>query len=127
VAAREWDRAVAAMPPGLYTAADVPALAVYADAWANYLEARDLVARDGLIVRGGQGQPAAHPALAVQARQAEIILKAGDRLGMTPAARTRLTLPDAPEPGKFGSLLGGAPLKVVTSNERNGSARSSSN
>ena len=73
---------------------------------------------------GSTGQKVAHPALAIASKQSEIILKASDRLGMSPVARARLTLGDAPESGKFAGLLGGAQLRLVTKNEPNGSARS---
>ena len=40
------------------------------------------------------------------ARQAKIILRASDRLGMSPASRARLQTPDDGRPSKFDSLLG---------------------
>lgn len=125
-AAREWDRAVGAMPDGVYTPADAPALAVYCEAWVIYRAGLALLDEEGMMSTGSHEQPVAHPVLAVIARQAEIILRATDRLGMTPTARTRLTVPEPPEQGKFGGLLGGKPLRVVTANEPSASSSSSS-
>lgn len=126
-AAREWDRAVSAMPPGLYTSADAPVLTVYCLAWVLYRNAIAQVAREGMTSTGSTGQKVEHPALATVAKQAAVILKAADRLGMSPSARSRLTLGgEAPKEGKFAGLLGGAPLRVVTSNAPSGSSRSSS-
>lgn len=123
-AAKEWDRAVRAMPPGLYTAADAPVLAVYCIAWVLYRNALAQVAREGMTAVGSQGQKVAHPALGIVAKQAEIILRASDRLGMSPSARSRLEVgPEAP-PGKFDGLLGGAQLRLVTTPGPNGSAPS---
>lgn len=115
------------MPPGLYTSADAPILAVYCVAWVLFRNALAQVAREGMTAVGSAGQKAAHPALGIAAKQAEIILKAGDRLGMSPVARVRLTVGESsPSGGKFDGLLGGAQLRLVTTNERNGSAPSSS-
>jgi P27 family predicted phage terminase small subunit len=125
-AAKEWDRAVGSMPPGLYTAADAPVLAVYCVAWVLFRNALAQVAREGMTAVGSQGQKVAHPSLGIASKQAEIILKAGDRLGMSPVARARLTIGDAPENGKFAGLLGGRQLRLVTTNAPSASAPSSS-
>jgi len=125
-AAKEWDRAVGSMPDGLYTAADAPTLAVYAVSWVLFRNALAQVAREGMSSIGSQGQPVAHPSIAVLAKQSEIILRAGDRLGMSPSARTRLTLGDQEKAGKFDGLLGGGALRLATTDGRPVSARSSS-
>jgi P27 family predicted phage terminase small subunit len=97
--AKEWDRTVAAMPPGFFTEADVPVLSIYCEALTLRRKALSIIARKredggGEVVAGSAGQAAAHPMIAVASKQAEIILKAADRLGMSPAARTRLSAPD---------------------------------
>jgi P27 family predicted phage terminase small subunit len=96
------------MPAGLYTAADVPVLAVYCTAWSLYRDALATIKREGMMITGPQGQDVAHPAVAMAAKQAEIILRASDRLGMSPSARTRLQVPEAAA-GRFGGLMGGVP------------------
>lgn len=106
-AAREWDRVIHAMPPGLYTSADLPVLTVHCLAWVMYRNALGTVARDGMLATGSMGQRVPHPAIAIARAQAELILKAADRLGMSPSARTRLEVPDKPEAGKFAGLIGG--------------------
>jgi P27 family predicted phage terminase small subunit len=106
-AAKEWDRAVESMPPGMYTGADSPTLAVYCVAWVLFRNSLAQVAREGMTSTGSTGQKVAHPSLQVVAKQAEIILRSGDRLGMSPAARTRIALQDqAPQESKFAGLLG---------------------
>jgi P27 family predicted phage terminase small subunit len=124
-AASEWDRVVGAMPPGLYTAADAPVLAVYCVAWVLFRNSLAQVAREGMTATGSMGQKIAHPSLATVAKQSEIILRASDRLGMSPVARARLEVGDQPQASKFDGLLGGAQLRLVTTNEPKGSARSS--
>lgn len=105
-AAKEWRRALSAMPDGVYTAADVPVLAVYCVAWVIYRNALAQVAQEGMTSVGSLGQKVAHPGLAVVATQAGIILRTGDRLCMSPGARSRLALQDAAT-GKFEGLFGG--------------------
>lgn len=106
-AAEEWDRAVCAMPPGFYTAADVPVLAGYCVAWVLYRNALAIVAKDGMETVGSTGQKVAHPQLAVTARFYDVILKSADRLGMSPAARARLQMSDEENPdGEFAGLMG---------------------
>lgn len=95
----EWDRAVAAMPRGFFTEADVPVLTVYCEALVMRRNALGIIAKPkgeggGMVVKGSAGQDAAHPMINVAAKMAEVILKAADRLGMSPAARTRLSEPD---------------------------------
>jgi P27 family predicted phage terminase small subunit len=99
----EWDRVISAMPPGFYTEADVPVLTIYCEALVMRRNALAIVAKPkeeggGLVVKGSAGQDAAHPMIAVAKGQAEIILRAADRLGMSPAARTRLDAPDEEDP-----------------------------
>ena len=100
VGAEEWDRIIASMPPGFFSAADTPVLAVLCSALAMHHAAFAEVTADGLDAHGGT-----HPLIAVMARQAEIVLKASDRLGLSPSARTRLTVPERSS-GKFIGLIG---------------------
>jgi P27 family predicted phage terminase small subunit len=125
-AAKEWTRVIGAMPPGLYTAADAPVLAVYCVAWVLFRNALAQVAREGMTAVGSMGQKTSHPSLATIAKQSEIIMRASDRLGMSPVARARLAMDDQTGGGsKFDGLLGGAQLRLVTTTGPNGSARSS--
>lgn len=91
------------MPPGFYTAADVPVLTVYCEALVTRRNAMTIYQAKpedggGMVVAGSVGQQAAHPMIAVASKQAEIILKCASQLGMSPAARARLTAPDEEEP-----------------------------
>lgn len=106
-AGKEWDRAIGAMPAGLYTAADVPVLTVYCVSWVLFRNALAQVAREGMTAIGSMGQVTSHPQIAVAAKQSEITLRSSDRLGMSPVARTRLTL-EAQDAGggKFAGLFG---------------------
>ena len=104
-AAVEWDRVTRSMPDEFFTSADTPTLAVMSTAWALHRAALAVIAREGTSAVGSQGQDTAHPLLAVVARNAELVLRASDRLGLSPVARTRLDMPE-PGGGKFDGLLG---------------------
>jgi len=103
------------MPPGFYTPADVPVLANYCIAWVLYRNALAIIAKrpeegGGMEAKGSQGQTVAHPQLVVIRGFSELILKAADRLGMSPAARARLAAPEGQDPyGEFAGLIGGTP------------------
>ena len=112
-AAKEWDRALAAMPLNFYSSADVPTLATYCTAWVLYRHGLAQVAREGMVAKGSMGQQVPHPLLGVISQQAQIILRAGDRLGMSPASRARLAVGDDPGESKFAGLIGGRRLLVV--------------
>jgi P27 family predicted phage terminase small subunit len=107
-AAEIWSQVTGAMPNGTYTAADVPVLAIYCQACALWRAAQQVLVVEGLSAPGSRGQLAPHPAVAIAARQADLILKAADRLGLSPVARTRLEDCGALPPSKFAGLLGGA-------------------
>jgi P27 family predicted phage terminase small subunit len=113
-ARKEFERVIAAMPPGLYTSADQQLLTLHALCWTTYRAALALVTRDGLTVAGADGALVAHPQLAVVGRQAELLIRLSDRLGLSPSARARLAMPETPPASKFDGLIGGRPmLRVV--------------
>jgi P27 family predicted phage terminase small subunit len=114
-AAREWDRAINAMPPGLYTSADAPTLAVYCISWVLFRNALAQVARTGTTAEGSMGQRVVSPHLLIAVREREMILKSAAVLGMSPAARAGLTMDDQDEAeDRFAGLWGGAQLQLVT-------------
>jgi P27 family predicted phage terminase small subunit len=96
------------MPDGVLASADSVVLAIYAQAWDVYLRASAQVASAGIVTVGAQGGQMVHPAVTVIAKQAEVIMRAADRLGMSPNARTRLTVGEPrPGGGKFDAAAGG--------------------
>lgn len=121
-AAEEWDRVINSMPPGFYTAADVPTLVTYCIAWVLYRNAVAVIARKpeeggGMEAKGSQKQPVAHPLLAEVKGFSKLILQCGDRLGMSPAARARLEAPDNEDPhGEFAGLIGGTRASAANTN-----------
>ena len=106
VASAEWDRLLAAMPSELYDAADVSLLSEYALAWKMLIESQaEIDSRGALIeenIYNKDGEIAGcrlkkNPAVEVWKVASAMLLKAGDRLGLSPATRTQLQFPSPSE------------------------------
>ena len=72
---------------GILTEGDLVALAIYADAHERWLEATEVLRREGLTFDGKK-----HPALLVQNAAFEQMHKLSRELGLTPASRAKLQL-----------------------------------
>lgn len=97
-AEREWKRVVASMPDGFFADADAPVLTTYCLSWCLYNKAIETIEAEGMFAKGSTGQEVLHPAVTAVQKQAEQIIKTSDRLGMSPAARSRLEV-QAVDPG----------------------------
>jgi P27 family predicted phage terminase small subunit len=89
IAAAVWDQVVGELGEieGLLCPLDGPALACYCHAHQRLHEAREIVARDGLILDGRR-----HPALMVEAKAIEQITSIGQKFGLTPTSRNSLSI-----------------------------------
>lgn len=111
IAAEEWRRLEASMPPGLYTAADAPVLTMYALAWAMLAEAQKAIQAEGITVATPKGR-ITHPATRIFKQATDTLAKCADRLGLHPGARSNLKIPARnDEPSKFAGLLNVKPLR----------------
>jgi P27 family predicted phage terminase small subunit len=89
-----WAYAIEHAPSGLLRKIDRSVLAVWVVAEHLHREATEQVLKDGLLIKAPQtGQPMQSPYLAIVNRQAQIMLKAAEQLGFSPAARPRLQVP----------------------------------
>lgn len=100
-----WRDVVRSLPLGLLTRADEGILERYAVAWARYREVGRIVAETGLMVMTRQG-PIRNPLLAVQTAAAKEMHSAGAEIGLSPAARSRMSAPDASDTDPMELLLG---------------------
>lgn len=88
-----WNYAIEHAPLGLLKYLDRSVLAVWVVAEALHAEAAQKVAKYGAIVKSPQqGMWIQSPFLAVQNRQAIIMLKAAAEMGFTPSSRSRVHL-----------------------------------
>ena len=95
----EWRRVLAVLP-GVICAADQAVLATYCQSYARWLEAEAAVAENGsvLVLRNDKGEvksASVSPFVAVSDKYRQAALRAAIELGLTPAARGRLTANDA--------------------------------
>lgn len=90
---------------------DLSVLAVYADAWSNFIALRDRLQKEGNVidVYGSQGNriPKVNPALTAQEMYVKRIMTASAKLGLATTDRLKLIVPQQPEKkeNKFLKLL----------------------
>ena len=112
----EWRRLVGQLHHmRLLTALDLPALAAFCSAYADWIEAEEslavMAARDPLfkakMVRGAKGTFIMNPLVRIAAQARLDMVRFAAEFGLTPAARSRIAMGwDGPQkPGKFDGLL----------------------
>ena len=104
-ARREWKRIKPVLEScRILTKADLAMLASYCQAWADYKQVtRALNAMDSHVIDSPQGSRIA-PEVHLQRKFFEIILKAGAKLGLSPADRTGIKVPPSGSGGKWGDI-----------------------
>jgi len=80
----------------LVTELDRTALALYCEAYAEYMEASEHIRQHGLLLKSPMGYPIQSPYLAIRNKAAEQMRAYILEFGMTPASRSRVHVP-APE------------------------------
>lgn len=101
VARLQWDHVAAGLRRmEIAGPVDMAVLEAFCMAYALMREAHDRVAAEGMTATGSMGQPVAHPMLAVAAKARGQIGTLGAQLGLTPAARLRMTVPEAKSDGE---------------------------
>jgi P27 family predicted phage terminase small subunit len=104
---REWTRIVTSLPEGLLTKVDRAFLAAWCQNWSDFVAAvRDLEENgwDYVTEKGYQGS---RPAVARMHKAQEKLITLGGKLGLSPADRTRLTMPEKPKEDPFDAFLRG--------------------
>ena len=92
----EWRRLMKGMVPGLLTPLDRQVMTVACESWARWTRANRVVITQGDVVPGDRGM-VKNPAIQI-ARDAEATMKAcWAELGLSPAARARLEMPESDE------------------------------
>ena len=91
-AAAEWRRVAKALQrAGVLTAFDRAALAAYCQAWGRWVEAEEKLRETPPLVRTPSGYVQQSPWLSIANKQLELMGRYMTELGMTPAARSRVT------------------------------------
>ena len=92
-----FDRIVIAMADGVYTACDTELLAAYCSACSVHKHAVEHILRNGTMI-----EDKLNPWIKEQRQQAQVIATLGTRLGLDPAARASIKVPEKKPAGKFG-------------------------
>jgi P27 family predicted phage terminase small subunit len=100
-----WTRIVASMPPRLYAGCDTDLLAAYCAAADLHRKAVVALQAEGEVVEGQSGAPYQNPWVSIQNKQAVLMASLGSRLGLDPAARSSLAMPDEKPASKFAGLV----------------------
>lgn len=102
-----WRYAIEHAPPGMLKKIDRSVFTVWVVAADTLEKARAEVARLGLLVKTKEGATIQNPYLAIQNKQAALIMKAASELGFSPTARPRVKV-DKPKQksNPFGDLKG---------------------
>ena len=97
-----WQLVVRDTPAGLLSSLDMGELRVYCVAFGIWFNAAAEVEKQGAVVLSPvKGEPMQNPYLSILNRQAEIMLKAGANLGLSPTSRAKLAVPEAPPDNPF--------------------------
>ena len=88
---------------GLLAELDVGALALYADAFATWKDARDRVAASAMVIRTRNGNAIQNPYLGIQNQAAKRMHQLMVEFGMTPSSRMRIGIDSKDEGGDSGS------------------------
>jgi P27 family predicted phage terminase small subunit len=88
-----WGEAVVRLAEvGILDRVDMATLELMATQYARAREAGEVIAKEGLVSTGYNGQPVAHPAVVVERLATAEFLRSAEHFALTPVARTRLGL-----------------------------------
>lgn len=106
IARKEWRRqSLALQELGVIAQIDRAALAVWCDAWEEFLTAVHHLKKHGRTVKGSMGQVVQSPWLRTKAGAADRLLKYAAQFGFTPSARARINSVGQDEEDGMGEFL----------------------
>ena len=89
---KEWTRLVPElMAAGILTKCDRMLLALLCQRFADYLDARDIVAEEGLLIETTNGNCIQHPAIGIMNQAWRDVVKVAANFGLSPADRASIT------------------------------------
>lgn len=102
VAIAEWTRLFSMLKiAGALTEGDRGTLIAVCQQWSRYLDANKRIAAAGMVVRAPSGYPMPNPYIAISNKALGNCLKLWVELGLTPSARTRVSVTPEGAPGRF--------------------------
>lgn len=89
----EWRRLAPRLHAvGLLTEVDTQALGLLCEAFAQYVAAKAVVDREGMLLMSEKGNAYQHPATGLMTQARGELMKWAREFGMTPSARTRIVV-----------------------------------
>ena len=105
-AKREWKRLAPRLHAvGLLTEVDGLALAMLCEAFAQYMTAKTVVDSEGLLLVSEKGNSYQHPAAGLMTQARGELMKWAREFGMTPAARSRISVQAADNAPTLADML----------------------
>jgi P27 family predicted phage terminase small subunit len=101
-----WRDIVESLPVELLTRADEVTLERAAEAWAVYRETAIKLDASGLLVKGRMGEAIKNPLLSIMRQASADLDRCSWQLGLSPAARCRITSPERASEDPLALLLG---------------------
>ena len=86
---------------GLLTEIDGELFAAFCASYGNWIEARAYIKRHGRYFESATGYKALHPAVSVERRERELLLRIGGQFGLSPSSRAGIDMP-TPAPATAG-------------------------
>ena len=105
-AKREWKRLAPRLwRVGLLTEVDGTALGLLCEAFAQYVTAKAVVDREGMLLMSEKGNAYQHPATGLMTQARGELMKWAREFGMTPAARSRISVQAADDAPTLADML----------------------
>ena len=102
----EWRRLAPRLHAvGLLTEVDSQALGLLCEAFAQYVAAKAVVDREGMLLMSEKGNAYQHPATGLMTQARGELMKWAREFGMTPSARTRIVVDTGSEEPSLADLL----------------------
>jgi P27 family predicted phage terminase small subunit len=113
----EWKRLAAQLTVlRIFTELDRAALAAYCQAYGRWVEAERKLHETPMLLKLPSGYVQQNPWLTIANKQLELMHKYLSEFGLSPVARSRVSLAGAGRPSKFAGLLG-APRPWIPADE----------
>jgi P27 family predicted phage terminase small subunit len=107
-AKQEWKRVVPELDRlGLLTLVDRSSLSAYCESWATFVKAQKDVTKRGVLVTGYRGSKVKNPSLQIARDAMQAIRGFAAEFGLTPSARTRLTIDEHDDDDGLAGILSG--------------------
>lgn len=87
-----WEAIIKEAPAGLLKTVDESALLTYVTAYVTHQRATEELCSSELLMESLMGGIKANPLIAVQAKAAQVMLRAAAEMGFTPSSRARVTV-----------------------------------